>query len=927
MKTRKYSILLTLIMVISLGAYLNPAQATSGPEDSYDAAGGNDSWAAGLNAANKLSFTTYSNLALYDPDYYNFDATFGTEYTVTLDQSPGSPIMFLRIKHQSGGITLFQVTDGNLHKEITFTASYTGAQIIEVVSSSSYTQQLYNLDIAEAIATDDVYEENDLIGLAKTIPLGKTTDLIQGDTDFYQFNVDAGEQIQLTLEDFTHASNDMNLRLYNSTGSLLGTSATTNNIETIIYNVTTTTAYKAEVYGANNNDTYSLNVTIVDLTPDDIYEENDAYGDAFIISTGKLTGLYQADPDYYILNVPINKNLTITVDNFDSGANNIDIALYNSTNSVTTLATSTTSTSTEQFHHETAYTDLYILEVLGSDTGETYDLNFTIEDIGVADDPHEPNNAPNTPIFIGGGKISNLINNDDDWFGPYTISGPDACINVTLKYDGSLSDLALHLTNSTTGNPEILSNASIGVTENIIYTPAVGEDVYIGVTGWNLGQVYELEIYMLSNDDQYDFASGNDVLNDVSGAIFGFSSESGLKQFDDDYYRIWATAGSWINYTIFSPSSTAPYMQLYNGSSVLLASSNSGTSNIEQILYRVTQDDHYHIYVGGDDSGTEYSMTYNTHPDDNAEPNDNVGSAANFPVGVSQNFIQFNDDFFKFPTTTDNKIHLSLNHSGSSTLKMQLFNSVGDTQLNVTTISGSFGDLWFVAGYTGDYIIKISGDNSSEVYTLRLDIFTPGPPPPEDQYEPNDDDEHAANLAAGIYSTLFLSDANDWFIVNLTAGTKVQINITISVNVSVDLRFLAKAPTGPPILKDNFTLQASDSGTYSFGFNVTEALAGEYFIHLFSNGNPSGIGYTIKFSVENLPAPTNTTNTTTSTTTNTSTTSNSTTSSNSTSSSTSSNTESSPFDSIPGFPIETLLPVMFIIMVVLVAGNKKRRMH
>jgi M6 family metalloprotease-like protein len=114
--------------------------------------------------------------------------------------------------------------------------------------------------------TDDNYEENDTLGTAYDLStqeqvwlstingLGK-----QYDEDWYKIYVTGGYEHVLIDAQFTHSAGDIDIALYNSSGTFLTGSASIDDNEYIDYVVPAgETYYYIKVYFANNGNTYDL---------------------------------------------------------------------------------------------------------------------------------------------------------------------------------------------------------------------------------------------------------------------------------------------------------------------------------------------------------------------------------------------------------------------------------------------------------------------------------------------------------------------------------------------------------------------------------------------------------------------------------------------------------------------------------------------
>jgi hypothetical protein len=189
--------------------------------------------------------------------------------------------------------------------------------------------------------TEDVYEENDTRGTAwhpgYNWERKWLSDIdgsgIQADDDWYRIDVDAASHgIQVDCQ-FTHADGDINVGLYDSTGTLLASSETTTDNEFIDHPIPGGGTYYVRVYSGNAGNMYDL---WWDDLSEDAYEENDDWGTAWHPGynwertwLSDIGGLgIQADDDWYRIDVDMTSE-RIQVDcQFIHADGDIDIGLY-----------------------------------------------------------------------------------------------------------------------------------------------------------------------------------------------------------------------------------------------------------------------------------------------------------------------------------------------------------------------------------------------------------------------------------------------------------------------------------------------------------------------------------------------------------------------------------------------------------------------
>ena len=112
--------------------------------------------------------------------------------------------------------------------------------------------------------TDDIYEENDSFGAASAISAGTISSLqiCSGDEDYFSFSVPDGSDIQVDIA-FSHASGNLSLYLYDPGQSLIDTSASFTDNESVSASGVTAGTYYARALGVSGaENSYDLTLTI-----------------------------------------------------------------------------------------------------------------------------------------------------------------------------------------------------------------------------------------------------------------------------------------------------------------------------------------------------------------------------------------------------------------------------------------------------------------------------------------------------------------------------------------------------------------------------------------------------------------------------------------------------------------------------------------
>ncbi len=170
-----------------------------------------------------------------------------------------------------------------------------------------------------AVVTCDVYEPNNTLATAASIPIGTINAQIapSGDVDFYSFSTSGSQKnVKVTL---TNLPANYDLTLYNSNGTVLTSSTqsgTTN--ETVVYNSKKAGTYIVKVNGATANDYSStLCYTLTVFTGSTTFTVNATIG------SNNNTSLSAVGLKIYP--VPASTAVTISFDAYVTGSADISI--------------------------------------------------------------------------------------------------------------------------------------------------------------------------------------------------------------------------------------------------------------------------------------------------------------------------------------------------------------------------------------------------------------------------------------------------------------------------------------------------------------------------------------------------------------------------------------------------------------------------
>jgi hypothetical protein len=218
-----------------------------------------------------------ASIATTEVDYYAFRATASGTYTIATTTPSSNLDTVLGVFSASGQRLAYNDdvnypanTDSQVGVNLTAGTTY----YIGITNYQSSSRGVYNWAITGPTSTttptttDDGYENNDTIGTASnlgTLTATKTiNNLVMADAnDWFRFTTTAaGTSTSNVTISFQNAQGNLQLALYNSSGSLLAASQSSTNSETISLSGRVAGTYFVKVYGTNGalNPDYTLTV-------------------------------------------------------------------------------------------------------------------------------------------------------------------------------------------------------------------------------------------------------------------------------------------------------------------------------------------------------------------------------------------------------------------------------------------------------------------------------------------------------------------------------------------------------------------------------------------------------------------------------------------------------------------------------------------
>ena len=232
-----------------------------------------------LNSQHDASGT--ATIASTEVDYYSFTATTSGSYVISATTPSSNLDTVLGVLSSSGqrltyndDISYPSNTDSRVTVNLTAgTRYYVGITNYSSRSRGSYT---WTIDGPAGTTTtpDDGYENNDTLSTAYnlgTLTAARTISSLrmEDSADWFRFTTSAtGTSSNSASISFQNSQGNLQLRLYNSAGSLISSSLGTGNSETISLNGLAAGTYYIDVFGnaGATNPNYSLTVTPPTMT-------------------------------------------------------------------------------------------------------------------------------------------------------------------------------------------------------------------------------------------------------------------------------------------------------------------------------------------------------------------------------------------------------------------------------------------------------------------------------------------------------------------------------------------------------------------------------------------------------------------------------------------------------------------------------------
>jgi len=720
----------------------------------------------------------------------------------------------------------------------------------------------------------DSFEPNDTDAAAAPITIGSHPGLTACPTDvddWYAVTLAAGDELTVDLF-FANAEGDIDLGVYDPTGSTLGTGISTDDDETV-GPVTATTSgdhlVQVQLYadsGSVDGNTYDLELTLgtTATCPPDAFEPNDSDGVAAAVVAGTHVGLTACDTedDWYAIDLAAGDELTVEL-LFANAEGDIDLELVDPLGFNLGAATSSdddellgpvvATNAGEHLVHVTLYADA------GSVPGNTYDMVLTIAGAPTcAPDGFEPNDAEGSAVPITAGSHTGLTACDTDlhdWYALPLVAGDELTVDVFfLDAEGDIDLEVFDPSGSSLGSGTSMDDdESVGpVLASSTGDHLVHVELYADA-GSLPGNSYDMDLTVVPfvATCAADGFEPNDT--DTAAVTITPGSHPGLTACPDDgwdWYAVPLVTGETIDVQLtFSHAEGDIDLEVFDPAGASLGGSwTSDDDESAGTFTAATDGDHLvavELYADtGSVPGNSYDMTVNVGgapicTPDALEPNDSEATAVVLTAGSQTGLTacDTDDDWYAIDLAPGDELTVELAFANAEgDIDAELFDPSGASlgMGNSMTDDESIGPITAAAAGLHTIQVLLFGDSGSvpgNPYDLELTVASAVCV--DDGYEPNDTQGDAFLLAAGSHPGLALCDtsSDDWFAVDLAMGDELTTALTFD-NGEGDIDVQVLDPSGTVL-----------DGGYSVNDDelvgpITAAVAGEHLVHTWLVDDP-----------------------------------------------------------------------------------------
>lgn len=758
------------------------------------------------------------------------------------------------------------------------------------------------------IERGDIYEDNDRPAVA--------TDLrtVSGDVEYENLSVQAGDEDWFRFSmvgpgrigdsvriDFLHALGDVDLQLYDATGTRpLFSSMGVADFEQIDLSTLGLGTYLLRVYGVAttvSNPSYRLRFNIASSVIEygDRFEENDSAASAtdFRVVSGLQEyndlSVQVGDDDWYRLTLAAPGRVgDLGRIEFVHALGDLDLQLYD-LSGTSLLRSSSGVTDSEKIDFVGLAAGSYLLRVYGyssSVSNAHYRLSLNVAPATIIiGDRFEDNDSAATPADLrtpdGVQEYDNLSMQagDEDWY-RFSLAGSGRVgDSVRIEFIHALGDIDLKLYDST-GTTLLRSSAGVADGEEISLLGLASGSYLLRVYGYT-SSVSNSDYLLRFNVSPESIAVGDRFeSNDTAVSATDLRVLSGEQQYSD--LSVQAGDNDWFRFTLAAAGRQGDVvridfvhalgdidLQLYNADGISVLRSSAGVGDREEIDLAGLAAGTYLARVYGFStlvSNPSYQLRLNAsssllNTGDRYEENDSAAVATDLRIisGLQQygdlSVQAGDDDWYRFSLSLPGRIgdvaQLEFTHALGD-LDFQLYDSTGITLLRSSLGTSDREDIDLSGLAADSYLLRVYGFASSvgnPSYQLRLNV-APSVIDIGDRYEDNDTPETATDLrilsGEHEYTDLNVQPGDDdWYRFTLTGegrtGDSTQIDF---VHALGDIDVELYDASGATVLRSSLGVADSE------GIDLYGLAAGSYLLRVYGSGTAiSNPGYKLFFNV------------------------------------------------------------------------------
>lgn len=737
-----------------------------------------DTPATGTQLGTLTGTVTQTGLSIdaNDPDWFRFTLASpgGPTDAISIAFSHAAGDVDLELYDASGTTRLARSNGVTNSESISLAGRAAGEYTVKVFGYNGAANASYTFTATASGATPtgaDRFENNDTAATATALgTLAGTTvyrdlSIEAGDPDWYRFTLGSsgrtGDAISIA---FTHAQGDVDLTLYDSTGTVrLGGSAGVGNSESVSLAGFAPGSYLLQVYGYRNaaNPAYTLTTSMAQVAAiaADALENDDTAATATNLGTvsgsvsrDNLT-ITTSDPDWFrfTLGGPGRSGDAVAI-SFNHAAGDIDLALYDATG-LNRLRVSQGVVNGESISLAGLPAGTYLAQVYGYDraSNPSYAITVSATASTMTADRYENNDTAATATdlrTVSGNLVEQgltLEAGDPDWYRFTLASTGRTGDTAAISFSHALGDIDMALYDAG-GTRQLAASNGVGNTETIGLAGLGAGNYLLRVYGY---QGASNPSYTLSLNAVPAQASGDRFENNDTAAtatdlrtITGTLAEAGLsiEAADPDWFRFTLAATGNLDDAVsiaFSHGAGDLDLALYDAAGTTRLGLSNGTVDSERISLAGLAPGTYLAQVYGYQgvANPAYALTVSAQPNtdlapDRWEANDTRAQATALREAaqtVAQATLTAGDqDWYAFtlPAAGGLTDRATLSGCAPGTVLEILDATRSLTQVVADATGTATAQLAGLAA--GSYFVRVGGESASAQTRYNLEVRAAG---------------------------------------------------------------------------------------------------------------------------------------------------------------------------------------------------------